>query len=82
MSRDFVILIVIRALGPNGIMGPNPWIKTGVWHMYFGMFDAAPFFPQSSFFLKLFFWHIPHGKRKYIDRLDGNKIISIANIHD
>lgn len=50
VSRGFVIIIVIRALRSNGIH--PPWIKTGVWHVYLGMFDAALFlFPRSGFFL-------------------------------
>jgi len=55
VSRGFVIIIVMRALRSNGIHPPE-WIKTGSWHMYLGMFDAALFFfPQSGFFLKHFF---------------------------
>lgn len=55
VSRGFVIIIVMRALRSNGIHPPE-WIKTGLWHMYLGMFDAALFiFPQSGFFLKTFF---------------------------
>lgn len=64
VSRGFVIIIVMRALRSNGIHPPE-WIKTGLWHMYLGMFDAALFiFPQSGFFLKLFSWQCPSREAK------------------